>query len=142
MKKRHTLLLLLPLLMLLLSCDKDDDKPADPVDQLPPATQTGANTAGCLVNGEPFTPKGYIASGNLAPYYDGENFTLGIKRRGDNNRIYSVFILLHNLETPLVVNDVIELNTDWDVTLERIKVGVYTIGHPPPIRNGFKQRKS
>uniref|UniRef100_UPI004049BF6D hypothetical protein n=1 Tax=Flavobacterium sp. TaxID=239 RepID=UPI004049BF6D len=38
----------------LMSCDKDDDVPTNPVDQLPPATQTGAGTFGCLVNGVPF----------------------------------------------------------------------------------------
>ncbi len=31
---------------------------ADPVSQLPPETQVGANTFGCLVNGEVFLPKG------------------------------------------------------------------------------------
>ncbi len=35
------------------SCNKDDD-PIAPIDQLPAATQTGAGTFGCLVNGEPF----------------------------------------------------------------------------------------
>jgi hypothetical protein len=35
------------------SCDKDD-KPSNPIDQLPPATQTGAGTFGCLVNGVPY----------------------------------------------------------------------------------------
>ncbi|NLN24693.1 MAG: hypothetical protein GX163_03370 [Bacteroidetes bacterium] len=54
MKKRYTLLPLLPLLLILLSCNKDDDKPADPVDQLPPATQTGAGTFAALVDGKPF----------------------------------------------------------------------------------------
>ena len=33
-------------------CKKHTNKPANPVDQLPAATQTGANTFGCLVNGE------------------------------------------------------------------------------------------
>ncbi len=33
-------------------CNKDDDK--TPLEQLPPATQTGAGTFGCLVNGEPY----------------------------------------------------------------------------------------
>jgi hypothetical protein len=33
-------------------------KPLNPVDQLPPETQTGANTFGCLINGQAFLPKG------------------------------------------------------------------------------------
>ena len=36
------------------SCDKDDSKPQNPIDQLPIATQIGKNTFGCLINGKPF----------------------------------------------------------------------------------------
>ena len=46
----------LPLLAALLGlsqCTKDD-----PEAGLPSATQTGANTFGCLVNGQVWTPKG------------------------------------------------------------------------------------
>ncbi len=60
------LFLLLPL-ALLLSCKKND--PA-PVDQLPLATQTGANTFGCLVNGQPWTPQGTDGTSNYSVYYD------------------------------------------------------------------------
>jgi hypothetical protein len=48
------LLLLLITTLTLGSCDKDDNKPQNPISQLPPETQTGANTFGCLINGEPF----------------------------------------------------------------------------------------
>ncbi|MFN3908227.1 MAG: hypothetical protein ACK4JX_04270 [Flavobacterium sp.] len=53
---KHLFLLLLTLS--LSCCSKDDDQPKNPVDQLPPATQVGANKVGCLVNGEVFLPKG------------------------------------------------------------------------------------
>jgi hypothetical protein len=51
----HKIVLKLSLISLLFlfafgSCKKQ--KPSNPIDQLPPATQTGANTFGCLVNGE------------------------------------------------------------------------------------------
>ena len=59
---------LLPLLGALLSCRKDAPSP---VDQLPPATQTGANTMGCLVNGQPWIPAGNNGSSNYAVSYDG-----------------------------------------------------------------------
>lgn len=38
-------------------CNNDDDQPTNPIDQLPPATQTGANTFGALLDGEPFIPR-------------------------------------------------------------------------------------
>jgi hypothetical protein len=40
------------------SCTKHNSTPTptNPIDQLPPATQTGANTFGCLVNGQAFLP--------------------------------------------------------------------------------------
>jgi hypothetical protein len=44
-------------------------KPGSPVDHLPPETQTGANTFGCLVNGKVFLPKGTSLSPILTCYY-------------------------------------------------------------------------
>lgn len=40
----------------------------NPVDQLPRATQTGANTFGCLVNGHPWTPQGNNGRSNSIYY--------------------------------------------------------------------------
>ena len=37
-------------------CNNDDDKPIAEIDKLPPATQTGANTFGCLLDGKAFLP--------------------------------------------------------------------------------------
>ena len=42
----------------------------DPASQLPLATQTGANTLGCLVNGQPWTPQGNNGSSNYTVSYD------------------------------------------------------------------------
>ena len=53
-------------------CDKDDNKPINPIDQLPPATQIGAQTIGCLVNGVPFTDSGIM--NNFYQFIDGEYF--------------------------------------------------------------------
>jgi hypothetical protein len=52
--KKNIFLLLLPLLLCLAGCKKDDDQHTNPVDQLPPATQTGAGTFAALVDGKPF----------------------------------------------------------------------------------------
>jgi len=46
------------------SCKKENKNE----NQLPPATQTGANTFGCLVNGKVFVPKGYGSTGRSNPH--------------------------------------------------------------------------
>lgn len=59
--------LLLAALLGLSQCKKSDP---DPVSQLPPATQTGANTFGCLVNGQPWLPSGNNGTPNSVALYD------------------------------------------------------------------------
>src|SRR5256885_12886567 len=41
-----------------------------PSETLPAATQTGANTFGCLVNGKVWLPKGNVGTSNMSPSYD------------------------------------------------------------------------
>ena len=77
--------LLLPL-ALLLGCKKNEPAPAD---QLPPATQTGANTFGCLLNGQPWMPKGYYSRPNFIvtydPGYDGGSLQVRTYRYPDDS---------------------------------------------------------
>lgn len=54
-------------LVSLSACKKADP---DPLDQLPPATQIGANTFGCLVNGKAWTPRGNNGTSNYSVSYD------------------------------------------------------------------------
>jgi hypothetical protein len=54
-KYRNTLLLLITLISF--GCSSDDNTPQDPLAQLPPETQIGANTFGCIVNGQVFYPR-------------------------------------------------------------------------------------
>lgn len=63
----RTTALLLAALLGLSQCKKKDP---DPVDQLPPATQTGANSFGCLVNGQPWTPQGLFFGKPYSLVYD------------------------------------------------------------------------
>jgi len=58
MKTLHSILLiLLSFTLLSSSCKKHVIQPVNQLSLLPPATQTGANTFGCLVNGQAFVPK-------------------------------------------------------------------------------------
>ena len=54
------LLLLLFTTFILSCCNKDDDKPLTELEKLPPATQVGANTFGCLLDDKAFIPAGGI----------------------------------------------------------------------------------
>ena len=62
--------LLLAALLGLSQCKKSDSGPAKPEDQLPPATQTGAHTFGCLLNGQPWTPSTRVLSNSYIVTYD------------------------------------------------------------------------
>jgi hypothetical protein len=65
---KQFLLLFIFFVLLGSSCRKN--KPNNPLEELPPETQTGANTFGCLVNGQVFKPGGSGLSGpNLAAIY-------------------------------------------------------------------------
>lgn len=59
--------LLLAALLGLSQCQKADQAPAD---QLPPATQTGAGTFGCLLNGQAWIPNGNSGVPNFNLTYD------------------------------------------------------------------------
>lgn len=69
MKFKHLLILLSLFFIALTASDCKKHKLGNPVDQLPPETQTGANTFGCLVNGKVFLPKGPSLSPILTCYY-------------------------------------------------------------------------
>src|SRR5690606_4428843 len=89
---RNTFLLLLSSLFLFACCKSDDNMPTpDPnipeVEKLPPATQTGANTVGCLVNDMAFLPSGSL-TGSSNPYcgyyYDSFVLVFSIVKNKEN----------------------------------------------------------
>jgi hypothetical protein len=61
---------------------KKIDEDINQLGLLPALTHTGANKAGCLVNGQAFLPYGYVAGGNLKCFYiDGKDFSLGFSEK-------------------------------------------------------------
>jgi hypothetical protein len=93
-------MLLILLLTLLNSCGNDDDQPTNPIDQLPTATQTGANTFGCLLDGEAFIPRGGINP--LDCVYQFVNgsyfFSLQGNKRDSQNNLELIGLSTNNLQ--------------------------------------------
>ncbi|HLV14723.1 MAG TPA: DUF6252 family protein [Xanthomarina sp.] len=118
------LILLLAITLICSCCNNDDDnnEPTNPIDQLPPATQTGANTAGCLVNGEAFLPNNQSVQPLVCHYLDGEDFALGVSKKV-NNIYYNIYIYIGNTE--LQVNQTYQLMEYGGDS----KFGEYIINH-------------
>ena len=105
MKTKLKTLNLILLCIFLTSCSSDDDSSGgnNPVNQLPEATQIGANTAGALVDGEPITPKGGGINPNLVAFYqfvDGAYFfNVGILNSNNNrNKTIKVYANENSIE--------------------------------------------
>jgi hypothetical protein len=83
-------LLCIAFLLVSTNCKKDDDGTKTALEQLPPATQTGAQTFGCLIDGKPFIPDNF-GSGRPSAFYQfvGGAYTSVIKgaRRNDEPSI-------------------------------------------------------
>uniref|UniRef100_UPI00404AB0BB DUF6252 family protein n=1 Tax=Flavobacterium sp. TaxID=239 RepID=UPI00404AB0BB len=97
------IILILLTTLSLSSCNKDDDTPINPVDQLPPATTTGANKAGCLVNGVAFLPKGSSQFGPiLSCFYqqdiDGFHFGFSMNNKKNSSSYETVQFATNPLE--------------------------------------------
>ncbi|WP_435138439.1 hypothetical protein [Formosa sp. A9] len=122
--KHYILYLLLGLS--LAGCCNDDDQPENPLDQLPPATQTGANTAGCLVDGEVFLPNNKSMQPLICNYLDGKDFSIVISRKIDGIT-YKIYIYIG--DTQLEVGQTYELREEIDGTS---KFGWYYIQYPLP----------
>ena len=97
--KQFCYLLLLISFFTFSECKKH--KPDTPVDQLPPATQTGASTFGCLVNGKVFTPSGDPFGGPIKScayqFVGGYSFQLKA-RRSEGSGTYSIGVFTDSLE--------------------------------------------
>ena len=93
-RKMQLFPLILCLFLFTGSCNNDDNgpPPENPADVLPPATQTGAQTFGCLIDGEPFFP-GRFGRDRPNAFYQFVRgaFTLGISAsRGGGPSLTSI----------------------------------------------------
>ena len=93
------------------SCKKSSTNDKD---KLPPITQTGANTFGCLINGEVYVPKGYSGTGTPNPHINYDyNFN------GQPYFSIEVNQLTNRLNTGSVIISFLNLNS----------IGYYSIGN-------------
>lgn len=90
MKYLHIVSVLI--LFLTISCNKDDDQ--TPLEKLPPPTQIGAQTFGCLINGEAFVPALFGSNAPRAFYQfvrGAHTFSISGSRDKDG-KLYSIGI--------------------------------------------------
>lgn len=103
MKKILTAITLL--IIVFAGCNNDDDNtPQNPVSQLPPPTQSGENTFGCLINGEPFVVRN---TNNISAIYQEGQLQFGATVEANSNSDESVSF---NLVNPLNVNQTYNFN--------------------------------
>ena len=117
MKTKLKILNLILLCIFLTSCSSDDDNSGgdNPVNQLPEATQIGANTAGALVDGEPITPKGGGINPNLVAFYqfvDGAYFFSISYSNNDQSDLRG--IVVSNQREEIEENQTITLNKNFE----------------------------
>lgn len=102
-------------IVLLANCKKDHVVPVNQLAKLPAATQTGANTFGCLVNGQAFLPNYLGPFGSQGLYctygYQGYGFFLNIigSHKNSDGSIYSVNIYADSLAQPIYEGQTINL---------------------------------
>ena len=105
-----TKILLFLAILSLVACSSDDATTKDPFAQLPPETQTGANTFGCIINNQVFYPRdgtstlfnpggrGLILWGDSSvPIGSGSYIELEIRNLQDGKPANSMIIHLQDL---------------------------------------------
>lgn len=106
MKNKPTTLVLVPAIILIFLCSPQCKKTVDELSKLPPITQEGKNTFGCLVNGKAWTPENgelIIATPSVRFYYDningGEFSIIAKKSNVDANVAQEIILAVNNIET-------------------------------------------
>jgi hypothetical protein len=98
------------LIALINACKKQN---IDPLSQLPPATQTGARTFGCLVNGQAFVAKGtsiYDPVG-ISEYYNGRTFNIKGGHKNSDGSITGLDIDIDSVNLVVGQTYTIKLNS-------------------------------
>jgi hypothetical protein len=114
MKNKYLLLLLFfgSFICISPSCKKHNPDP-DPLSLLPPATQTGANTFGCLVNGQALVAKNTKGNGQSPTQcnyiYTNGGYYFTVAGSDDSNKDYIVSAALNTTLLAITEGQIIKL---------------------------------
>jgi hypothetical protein len=105
-----------------MQCEKDFPPGTPEIDKLPTATQIGANTFGCLVDGKAFTPKGTWGSDGLQVYYqyvdNAYHFNIGVTRKELYAPLRDMLIRSHYIELQETTYQLGEMDTPGNIGSE------------------------
>lgn len=108
-------LFLIIIVLLITSCGRNssENESSSQQDQLPAATQTGANTAGCYINGKLLIPKdginssngsiikgleGYLGDNFYTPTLGSDYFSFRIYNLKDKGKTYWIYVHINNIQ--------------------------------------------
>ena len=123
-KSLNMLCTLIMLCFCFAQCKKDKTAPTE-LSKLPAATQTGANTFGCLVNGKAYIPEGSSGSGTPNPKitYDVglngiPNVLISVNQYESNNQIGNFLLFIDSLTlntSQLISTNSKQIGFGWNV---------------------------
>ena len=117
MNKIILIICLLPILSAT-SCNNDDDNNAqNPIDQLPPETQTGENTFGFIVNGEPIN---VTNTSHQTAIYQGGGLLIGAQKE-----INSSFTQINMFISETIIGEPIQADTSYILNTSSVPKGEY-----------------
>ena len=120
------LILLLFTTFTLSCCNNDDDKPQTELEKLPPATQTGANTFGCLLDGKAFLPGNGQNTLDCVYQFVNDEYYFALQGNNEINN-FSVLIGLSTNAKHIEQNNTYALNGMFSTTDGTTYTGELTI---------------
>lgn len=131
------------IILMAASCKKNKAVPKTELEKLPPITQTGANTFGCLLNGKAWIPGGGGFFGNVLsvqydPAFEGGSLSVRAKKitngtsvritlNGDSINTVGSFLLLLHSQFNVVFSD--QMNCNFHTYYDKPILGILNISN-------------
>lgn len=112
--KLHTIMksTILIFALIALSCSNNDDKPKNPIDELPPITMTGENTIGCLLDGEAFLPDRAPNSTNAFYQFTNGGYYFHVSLRNEDKDFKSTGLGINTNQLEIAQGQTIQLQAE------------------------------